>query len=257
MLGPILSAGASLLGGFLQRDAQQDANAANAAQAARNEALQREFAQNSIQWRVADAAKAGVHPLYALGASPTSFAPVSVGATAESGLGTGLQSMGQDISRSVAAYRSPGEKVSAVQQAQQTASNALDLETKKLNLDLLKAKIAALGPGTPPGVAFEVQEKGKPDENPKLMAGGRRWDTSPGWSPMKAYEDRYGDEGWASWIVPPFIATADMIHNLKNSNREYMAKPGNVARWEAQDKAWQYFTGGSVSPRRARPRGYY
>lgn len=257
MIGQLLSAGASLLGGFLNRDAQKDANAANAAQAAHNEQVQREFAQNAIQWKVADAQKAGIHPLYALGASPTQFSPVSVGATAETGVGSGLQSMGQDISRSVAAYRSPGEKVNAVQMAQQTASNTLDLETKKLNNDLLRAKIAAMGPGTPPGVPFEVPEKNKPDENPKLMAAGRRWDTDPKWSPMKAYEDRYGDEGWASWIVPPFIAAADMIHNLKNSNKEYMAKPGNVARWDAQDKAWRYFTGGSVSDRRPRPRGDY
>lgn len=257
MLPQLLSAGASLLGGFLNRDAQKDANAANAAQAAQNIALQKEFAQNSIQWRAADAEKAGVHPIYALGSPGMSFSPVSVGATAETGVGSSLQSMGQDISRSVAAYRSPGEKVNAVQAAQTTASNALDLETKQLNNTLLRAKIAAMGPGTPPGVPFDVQEKSKPDENPKLMMGGKRWDTAPTWSPMKAYEDRYGDEGPASWIIPPFIAAADAIHNLKNSNKEYMAKPGNVARWDAQDKAWRYFTGGSVSPRRARPRGDY
>lgn len=257
MLGSLISAGASLLGGFLNRDAQKDANAANAAQAQRNEALQREFAQNSVQWRVADAEKAGVHPVYALGAPGMSFSPVSVGATAETGLGTGLQSMGQDISRSVAAYRSPGEKVTAVQMAQTQASNALDLETKQLNNQLLRAKIAALGPGTPPGVPFDVPEKNKPEENPQLMAAGRRWDTSPKWSPMKAWEDRYGDDGPAAWILPPFIGASDAIHNLKRSNAEYMAKPGNVARWEAQDKAWQYLTGGSVSPRRARPRGDY
>lgn len=257
MIGPLIAAGASLLGGFLQRGAQQDANAANLAQAQRNEALQREFAQNSIQWRARDAQKAGIHPIYAMGAPGMSFSPVAVGATAESGMGTALQSMGQDISRSVAAYRSPGEKVSAVQMAQTTASNALDLETKQLNNTLLRAKIAAMGPGTPPGVPFEVPEKNKPDENPKLMMSGKRWDTDPTWSPMKAYEDRYGDEGPASWIIPPFIAAADMIHNVKKSNKEYMAKPGNVARWDAQDKAWRYFTGGSVSPRAARPRGYY
>lgn len=257
MIGSLLSAGASLLGGFLNRDAQKDANAANAAQAERNIALQREFAQNSIQWRAADAEKAGVHPIYALGSPGMSFSPVSVGNTATTGVGSSLQSMGQDISRSVAAYRSPGEKVNAVQAAQTTASNALDLETKQLNNTLLRAKIAAMGPGTPPGLPFEVPEKSKPDENPPLMGAGKRWLTDSKWSPMKAFEDRYGDEGPASWIIPPFIAAADAIHNLKNSNKEYMAKPGNVARWDAQDKAWQYFTGGSVSPRRARPRGDY
>jgi len=257
MIGPLISAGASLLGGFLNRDAQRDANAANAEQARLNMNAQREFAQNSILWRTQDAERAGVHPVFALGAPDMNFSPVQVGAQAETGMGNALQSMGQDISRSVAAYRAPGEKVQAVQAAQQSASNALDLETKQLNNTLLRAKIAAMGPGTPPGVPFDVPEKSKPDENPKLMAAGRRWDTDPKWSPMKAYEDRYGDEGWASWIVPPFIAAADMIHNLKRSNAEYMAKPGNVARWEAQDKAWQWLNQGSVSPRSNRPRGYY
>ena len=37
--------------------------------------FQREFAQNSIQWRAADAKKAGVHPLAALGASTHSPSP--------------------------------------------------------------------------------------------------------------------------------------------------------------------------------------
>lgn len=41
-------------------------------------ALQREFAQNSIQWRVADAKKAGIHPLAALGAQGTSYTPMDM-----------------------------------------------------------------------------------------------------------------------------------------------------------------------------------
>ena len=42
----------------------------------RNEALQREFAQNGIRWRAADARAAGLHPLAALGSSGAS-APLS------------------------------------------------------------------------------------------------------------------------------------------------------------------------------------
>lgn len=68
----------------------QDANrkAAN-----RNIDMQREFAQNGIQWRVADAKAAGIHPLYALGGGGASFSPVqSVG-------GLDLTGMGQDLGR--------------------------------------------------------------------------------------------------------------------------------------------------------------
>lgn len=39
---------------------------------------QEEFAREGISWRVADAKKAGVHPLFALGAQLPSFNPVSV-----------------------------------------------------------------------------------------------------------------------------------------------------------------------------------
>lgn len=44
----------------------------------RNEALQREFAQNGVRWRVADARAAGIHPLAALGMSPTQAQPTAV-----------------------------------------------------------------------------------------------------------------------------------------------------------------------------------
>lgn len=44
----------------------------------KNANLQREFAQNSIQWRVNDAKRAGIHPLYALGAQGSSYTPQSL-----------------------------------------------------------------------------------------------------------------------------------------------------------------------------------
>lgn len=75
----------------------------------RNAAMQREFAQQGIRWKVADAKAAGIHPLYALGASTTSFSPSYVGAD-YSGLGRGLGEMGQDISRAVNATRTEDER---------------------------------------------------------------------------------------------------------------------------------------------------
>lgn len=47
--------------------------------AQRQENLQREFAQNSIQWRVNDAKKAGIHPVAALGSQGISYNPSYVG----------------------------------------------------------------------------------------------------------------------------------------------------------------------------------
>lgn len=243
LIGSAISAGASLLGGFLNRDAQKDANAANAAQAAQNRADQYHFAENSIKMRVDDAERSGVHPVYALGAPGINFSPVSVGATPESGVGTALGGMGQDISRAVSSYRSPADKVSAVSLAQQSASNTLDLETKSLNNQLLRAKIAQITqPGTPPGVAFDVAEKTKADERPPLMAGGSRWLTNPNTSPAKAYEDQYGDDGPASWLINAGILGNDAVYNIKKnlpSNRDaarpdFSALPGRVQQWLAR-----------------------
>lgn len=44
----------------------------------RNYNAQKEFAQNSMQWRVADARAAGLHPLAALGQMGSSYTPTSV-----------------------------------------------------------------------------------------------------------------------------------------------------------------------------------
>lgn len=60
-------------GAAKQASAQQKAGEANAE-------LQREFAQHGIRWKVNDAKKAGLHPLYAIGAQTTSASPAYVGA---------------------------------------------------------------------------------------------------------------------------------------------------------------------------------
>lgn len=59
--------------------------------AAENRAMQREFAQNSIQWRVNDAKKAGLHPLYALGANGTSYTPQSLDSFGYSQIADGVK----------------------------------------------------------------------------------------------------------------------------------------------------------------------
>lgn len=130
-----------MLGGFLNRNAQADANAANAAAADRNIQLQKEFAQSGIQWKVADAEKAGVHPLYALGAPTSSFSPVSIGAQPESGVATGLAQAGQDVSRAIHSTRSATQRTDAVTQT----ANALTLKNMELRNQLLSVQIAKLG----------------------------------------------------------------------------------------------------------------
>lgn len=72
----------------------------------RNAELQREFAQHGIQWKVEDAKRAGLHPLYALGGAGATFSPAIGIAGAPSGPSTSSSSGfidGQDVSRAAEA----------------------------------------------------------------------------------------------------------------------------------------------------------
>lgn len=77
-IGAVGSAGAQLAGGILGAVSSALNRNQNEELWQKNYAMQKEFAQNSIQWRVQDALKAGINPLAALGgqgsyASPTTY----------------------------------------------------------------------------------------------------------------------------------------------------------------------------------------
>lgn len=138
MIGDLISGGLKFLGGMFDRDTAKDT-------AAQNIALQKEFAQSGIQWKVQDAKKAGVHPLYALGASTHSFAPVSVGSNMSEALG----GAGQDISRAINSTRSTEDRMDAFTRT----SRALAVEKMGLENQLLQAQIAKLNQaGAPPAM---------------------------------------------------------------------------------------------------------
>lgn len=102
-----------------------------------NRDMQREFAQKGIRWKVEDAKAAGIHPLYALGASTSQFAPSFVGDTS---MGSAMADIGQDISRSIQATRTAPERAQANAVAAQMSQLALERAT--LENELLKSRIA-------------------------------------------------------------------------------------------------------------------
>lgn len=134
-----LGAASSLIGGFLNKSSGDDAREANERMADKNIALQREFAQNGIRWKVADAKAAGIHPIYALGGSGASFSPVSANFSADTSLGSAFAQAGQDLSKSIDRTRTQGEKVTAFTEAAQK----LELENKSLQNDVLRTEIAS------------------------------------------------------------------------------------------------------------------
>nr|DAW32782.1 MAG TPA: minor capsid protein [Microviridae sp.] len=164
MLGSIISAGAGLLGGMMSASASKSA-------ARKQVELQREFAQNGIRWKVADAKAAGLHPLAALGAQTTSYQPVSVGDTS---MGSALSEMGQNISRSIDATLTRQERREQERQRQELLQRQLDMQDMQFfagmekekaqieairaqtALDLKRASVLGQPSGNQPGVPLRV-----------------------------------------------------------------------------------------------------
>lgn len=136
--------------------------------------LQREFAQNGIRWKVEDAKAAGIHPLYALGASTAQYAPITVG--------TDFASQGQNLGRAISAMRTPAEKEGAFQKTVE----ALTLDKMGLENEILRSQLRNINsPGTGPGMpGTNVIIDGQGNSGPTISIDGQKLtlntDTSAG-----------------------------------------------------------------------------
>lgn len=107
--------------------------------------LNKEMAQNSIQWRVDDAKKAGLHPLAALGAQVASSSPVSVGSYSGSSSGDRISDFGQGIGRAAQAFMDSNSR------KRQELFDALEMEKKRAEINLLNAQATSVNrPTNPP-----------------------------------------------------------------------------------------------------------
>lgn len=141
---------------------------------------QRQLNQTAIQDRVADAEKAGIHPLYALGAS---LNPGGVSMPDQSGpsLGDRLSGMGQNIGRAISAKQSVQERQISV------ASAKLDLEGKSLENELLRTQIR--NAQVPPGV----------NRNPILPGQGQVVTTDKEIMPRDGDTEKGTEAAW-KWV---------------------------------------------------------
>lgn len=237
MIGDFISAGAKLIGGFLDRDAQREANNLALQDKERDRALQREFAQSGIQWRVEDAKKAGIHPLFALGGSGATYSPsaISVGSAS---MGDAVASMGQDISRAVNSTRTGDQREAAFNDAVRSLTlKKMGLENDLLAAQIQKFKVNANPPM--PGGDYLIPGQGqtlvpkadKFEERPRLAVGGREWATHGGWSNAEDFEKRYGDDGPPSWIFNALIAWNDYKKNVQSG--DFLDRAARVATGRA------------------------
>lgn len=258
----ILNAGLQLASGFLaSREKDADRKYAEK-QAAQQYANQKEFAKNSISWRVEDARRNDINPLAALGVPSSSYSPIAIGSGGGSPVADSLSRIGSDISRAQQAGSTKSRQ-------QNNLINGLAVERASLENELLRTKIASqrrlvTAPGTPPGLPdrnFQVPGAGDgPMVKPTALTavrgapsqpqseGGAITDvgyarTSTGWAPVPSedvknrIEDQIVPElMWAvrnnvmpsfgyNMAPPPFKAPAGKKWTYSVPRQEYQLVP--------------------------------
>lgn len=143
----VASLAGTAIGGIMSSNTASANRDAQFAMNEQNIALQREFAQQGIRWKVEDAKAAGIHPLFAMGANTASFSPNQfqpVGDDTGGIVQRGLSQFGQDIGRAVTATSTKDQRNNGI-------TSALALERQQLENDLLRSQIVRnLGQSGPP-----------------------------------------------------------------------------------------------------------
>lgn len=106
-----------------------------------NTALQREFAQNTIRWRVEDAKAAGLHPLFGLQGNNATFSPnaVSVGDGTSVGIRPGAPSGARNAAEDRQSLKS-AEMIAEREQNDRHARTLSDIATDTEQQALLRAQ---------------------------------------------------------------------------------------------------------------------
>lgn len=110
--------------------------------------VQKQFAQHGLRWRVEDAERAGVHPLYALGAQVAPYAPVSVGGDYEPSGFQRVSEMGQNLGSAISRMSTKEER------AYGAITAAQSVERGHLENELLRSQIAQIRAASTPGISL-------------------------------------------------------------------------------------------------------
>lgn len=202
----------------------------------RNIANQKEFAQQGIRWKVADAQAAGLHPLAALGAQTSSFSNV-VGGNYDIPK-TDFGGMGQDIGRAIDAKATAPERQDRMAQAIARTAQVFSLEKLNLENEQLKSNIALTRAQLPPALPGSAlahlsrspartadghaisddkveQKPGDAPANRNYKFLGLPLLTNPKASDGQVIEDRLGDFEAVSGLTAIYNLIADMKHTAR------------------------------------------
>lgn len=233
ILSGAISAGSSLVGGFLNNKSGADA-------AQRNYDAQKEFAQHGIRWKVADAKAAGIHPLAALGVNNASFSPSFTAGD------NGIAQAGQEIGRAIEAKSTRAER--ELEKAMQSETHAEQVRGLRLENDiraeqLLQMKEQSLAavrnaslppamPGLDNGIIkgqgdSKFMDKDIPKYGFARTPEGKR-EIVPGQDYAQLHEDKLGIE----WL--PFVESffKDWAHGRA------LRRPIAGYRWSPEDQSY-------------------
>lgn len=234
---------------------------------------QDEYNRNGVQMKVDAARRAGIHPLYALGANTPQYSPASGGsAPVDNYLGDGLANAGQDISRAISASKTQEQKeIAALSLAGarlEVEGKALDNQYRAKQLQNLQATQPAFpgdqnqklipGQGNSPAITNKPMERsrtmpGRPDAEPGAVP-------SVGWSlnadgslspvPSKDVKERIEDNfiQETSWAI-----RNNLLPNFTGGN------PPPGYEWSYDHQAYRKkgsYLGGGGPSRGFRPRKY-
>lgn len=223
---------------------------------------QKEFAQMGIQWRVADAKAAGLHPLAAIGAGGASFSPSAqvMGGDSPSnftGVSDAISAMGQNTKRAQVATQTPYER----------EMERLSLERAQLQNRLLEGQVqnewaALMGQPPTPAMAADVGVSTRPVRLGQVSVAPVGMVSSKPSESISSAPNDYGLEaagtpGFKSYGITPRLRVELPNQQLAES-LEGMGVVGHVlgpalAGIRAADKVWS----GSDKPSDALlPRGY-
>lgn len=216
-VGGAIGAVGSLIGGGISAN-----NANNLA--GLNYNAQKEFAQNGIRWRVEDAKAAGIHPLYALGASTASFSPVS-GYGGDFGISEAARTFGQGIDRAAEAKmtREERDRMDARQEMQdvfalarfQADQRYQEAQVRLIDSEIARNKVASM-------VALRAASR------PPAMPG------SPTLLPGQGNAPPSGTKEAPYWDKS--IPTYGFLHNARGVKTEIL--PSDPLAQRTEDKAF-------------------
>jgi hypothetical protein len=217
-------------------------------------ALQERAYSHGIQDKVADAKRAGIHPLAALGAQTYNPSPVSVGQGMAPDMGGSMADIGQNIGRALTANKSSHQRqIMDIQ-----LSNAkIDNEMKQIELNNARRSMAGqVGPGVPDLVqnkAVEVRSHaaGKPNLEAGSVTSTGFARTGSGLMPVPSadvkekIEDQFIPE--MVWAGKNYIGP--ILGNQKNKPpKKLLPKGYKDWQWSVRSFEWKPVKGKGRSP---------